>query len=90
MFTMTLRRPDGELITRGESLPGEDWQAALLRLYRTARGDDTERQILSFSRWEGDRPEGKGSVSLVRRAGPTGGAQWPIEHVNFETDPPQT
>ena len=89
IFTLTIRKPNNELIFQGESLPGENWQSTLLRLIQKATGDGINRQIKTFSQWEGEKGNGKGSVGVVRMTGPRGGMTWPVEHLNIETNPPQ-
>jgi transcriptional regulator with XRE-family HTH domain len=89
IFTMTILKPNNELITQGESLPGENWRSALLRLIQQTLGDGISRQVQTFSQWEGEKGGGKGSVGVVRTAGPRDGLTWPVEHFKIETNPPQ-
>ncbi|MGA2706428.1 MAG: helix-turn-helix transcriptional regulator [Isosphaeraceae bacterium] len=89
IFTMTILKPDTELLTRGESMPGENWRSALLRLIPQALGDGIDRRIQMFWQYEGDKGKGKGFVDIVRIAGPRVGMAWPVEHFLIETDPPQ-
>jgi transcriptional regulator with XRE-family HTH domain len=89
IFTMTIRKPSSEVLATGESLSGENWKSALLRLIQQAVGDGINRQIQTFSQWEGEKGAGKGAVGVVRMAGPRDGMTWPVEHFNVETQPPQ-
>ncbi|MGO8900003.1 MAG: hypothetical protein ACLQU5_16870 [Isosphaeraceae bacterium] len=89
IFTMTIRKPNKELITQSQSRPGENWRSALLRLIQETLGDGINRQVQTFSQWEGEKGNGKASVGLVRLAGPRVGMTWPVEHFNIETAPPQ-
>jgi transcriptional regulator with XRE-family HTH domain len=89
IFTMTIRKPNHEIIARGESQPGENWQSTLLRLIQQTIGDDINRQVQTFSQWDGEKGSGKGSVGVVRMAGPRNGMTWPVERFHIETEPPQ-
>ena len=86
---MTIRKPSSEVLTTGESLSGENWKSALLRLIQQAVGDGINRQIQTFSQWEGEKGAGKVTVGVVRMAGPRDGMTWPVEHFMIETQPPQ-
>jgi transcriptional regulator with XRE-family HTH domain len=89
IFTMTVRKPSNELLTKGESLSGENWSSTLLRLLQKSFGDGINRQIRSFSQWEVDKAQGKADVGVVCVDGPREGMSWPVEHFLIETDPPQ-
>ena len=89
IFTMTIRKPSSEVLTTGESLSGETWKSALLRLIQQAVGDGISRQIQTFSQWEGEKGTGKLTVGVVRMAGPRDRMTWPVDHFMIETQPPQ-
>ena len=89
IFTMTIRKSNEEMITQSQSQPGENWRSTLLRLIQETLGDGINRQVQTFSQWEGEKGNGQASVGLVRMAGPRDGMAWPVEHFNIETAPPQ-
>jgi transcriptional regulator with XRE-family HTH domain len=94
IFTMTICKPNNELLTKGESLSGENWSSALLRLLQKSLGDGIGRQVQTYSQWEVEKAQGKAHVGVarvdvVRVDGPREGMSWPVEHFLIETDPPQ-
>lgn len=91
MFTLTLYGPSGIELAKIESLPGETLAAALLRAWAGVVGDDEPRMLLPGREFEqaDDAPgTGSGLAHIVRQSDPEARTH-PVEHVRFDTDPPQ-
>jgi hypothetical protein len=92
MFTLTLYGPSGIEMARVASRPGETLAAALLRAWADVVDDGEPRMLLpgrEIERGDDERGTGRGLAHVVRRDDPEGLIH-PVEHVRFDTDPPQT
>ena len=92
MFTLTLYGPSGIEIVKTASRSGETLSAALLRAWAEVVDDGEPRMLLpgrEIEQGDDERGTGRGLAHVVRRVDPEG-LQYPVEHVRFATDPPQS